>query len=268
MRIYSMTATFGKLEHQTLTLKPGLNVIHAPNEWGKSTWCAFLLAMLYGLDTRSKTTRTGLPEKERYAPWSGSPMSGRMELSWNGRDITIERTTKGRVPMGAFRAYETHSGMEVPELNESNCGQLLLGVERSVFQRAGFVRQAELPVTQDDALRRRLNALVTTGDESGDASRLEKSLRELKNRCRYNRSGLLPQAQQQCDDLQATLAELAELQARQEIYAGRLEENAARQEELLNHTVALAYARAKADEERVAQAAQNYRLAEKRLEDL
>ena len=268
MRIYSMTATFGKLEHQTLTLKPGLNVIHAPNEWGKSTWCAFLLAMLYGLDTRSKTTRTGLPEKERYAPWSGSPMSGRMELSWNGRDITIERTTKGRVPMGAFRAYETHSGMEVPELNESNCGQLLLGVERSVFQRAGFVRQAELPVTQDDALRRRLNALVTTGDESGDASRLEKSLRELKNRCRYNRSGLLPQAQQQCADLQATLAELAELQARQEMYAGRLEENAARQEELLNHTVALAYARAKADEERVAQAAQNYRLAEKRLEDL
>ena len=136
MRIYSMTATFGKLEHETLTLKPGLNVIHAPNEWGKSTWCAFLLAMLYGLDTRSKTTRTGLPEKERYAPWSGSPMSGRMELSWNGRDITIERTTKGRVPMGAFRAYETHSGMEVPELNESNCGQLLLGVaEREAARR-------------------------------------------------------------------------------------------------------------------------------------
>lgn len=48
MRIYQMTATFGKLEHETLTLEPGLNVIHAPNEWGKSTWCAFLLAMLYG----------------------------------------------------------------------------------------------------------------------------------------------------------------------------------------------------------------------------
>ena len=53
MRIYSMTATFGKLEHQTLTLEPGLNVIHAPNEWGKSTWCAFLLTMLYGIDTTS-----------------------------------------------------------------------------------------------------------------------------------------------------------------------------------------------------------------------
>ena len=29
-----MTATFGKLEHQTLDLHKGLNVIQAPNEWG------------------------------------------------------------------------------------------------------------------------------------------------------------------------------------------------------------------------------------------
>ena len=34
MKILSMTATFGKLEHQTLKLDPGLNIIHAPNEWG------------------------------------------------------------------------------------------------------------------------------------------------------------------------------------------------------------------------------------------
>ncbi|MGM9604966.1 MAG: ATP-binding protein [Faecousia sp.] len=265
MRIYSMTATFGKLEHQTLTLKPGLNVIHAPNEWGKSTWCAFLLAMLYGLDTRAKATRASLPDKERYAPWSGSPMSGRMELSWNGRDITIERTTKGRIPLGEFRAYETASGLEVPELNASNCGQLLLGVERSVFQRAGFIRQAELPLTQDDALRRRLNALVTTGDESGDAARLEKGLRELKNRCRYNRSGLLPQARQQRDALHATLAGLEALQARQEKTVRALEENAARQEELTNHAAALSYAQAQADAEKVSRAAENYRLAQSRL---
>ena len=46
MKIYSMTATFGKLAHEKLTLEPGLNIIDAPNEWGKSTWCAFLVTML------------------------------------------------------------------------------------------------------------------------------------------------------------------------------------------------------------------------------
>ena len=72
MKIYKMTATFGKLEHAELTLQPGLNILTAPNEWGKSTWCAFLVAMLYGLDTRAKTTKTTLADKERYAPWSVS----------------------------------------------------------------------------------------------------------------------------------------------------------------------------------------------------
>ena len=68
MRIYKMTATFGKLEHETLTLEPGLNLIEAPNEWGKSTWCAFLAAMLYGLDTRAKTSKNVLADKEKYMP--------------------------------------------------------------------------------------------------------------------------------------------------------------------------------------------------------
>ena len=40
MQILSMTATFGKLQNDTLTLNPGLNIIEAPNEWGKSTCCA------------------------------------------------------------------------------------------------------------------------------------------------------------------------------------------------------------------------------------
>ena len=128
MKIYSMTATFGKLSHETIRLEPGLNIIEAPNEWGKSTWCAFLVAMLYGIDTRQQTTKTALADKERYAPWSGEPMSGRMELNWNGRDITIERSTKGRVPFGEFRAYETATGIEVPELTAAKCGQTLLAV--------------------------------------------------------------------------------------------------------------------------------------------
>ena len=212
MRIYRMTATFGKLEHETLVLEPGLNILQAPNEWGKSTWCAFLAAMLYGLDTRAKSTKTALADKERYAPWSGNPMSGRIDLHWQGRDITIERSTRGRVPMGVFRAWETETGLEIPELTAANCGQLLLGVEQSVFRRAGFIRQSDMPVTQDAALRRRLNDLVTTGDETGDAQRLEKALKDLKNRCRYNRSGLLPQAEKEREELKEKLAQLRELE--------------------------------------------------------
>ena len=212
MKILSMTATFGKLEHETLTLKPGLNIITAPNEWGKSTWCAFLVAMLYGIETRQHTTKAVLADKERYAPWSGKPMSGRMDILWQGRAITLERSTKGRTPLGVFQAYETGTGLPVAELTAENCGQTLLGVEKEVFLRGGFLRLNDLPLTQNEDLRRRLNALVTTGDERGDGERLAQKLNKLKNEIWVNRSkGLLPQVRQQLEAVQQKLQQLAEL---------------------------------------------------------
>lgn len=251
-----MTATFGKLENDTLRLAPGLNILEAPNEWGKSTWCAFLCAMLYGLDTRAKTTKAALADKEHFAPWSGRPMSGRMDIYWNGRDITLERTTKGRVPMGTFRAYETETGLDIPELDGQNCGQMLLGMERSVFLRSCFIRFSDLPVTDDEALRRRLNALVTTGDESGRSEKLASDLKELKNRIRYHRSGLLPQAQQQRDQLRDKLEELEKLSSQQTEIVGRMEALRDRQRLLENHEAALNYQTAREHEAYIAQARQ------------
>lgn len=265
MRIYKMTATFGKLERATLTLEPGLNIITAPNEWGKSTWCAFLVAMLYGLDTRAKTTKTTLADKERYAPWSGSPMAGRIDLNWKGRDITIERTTKRRVPLGEFRAYETKTGLPVEELTASNCGQLLLGVEQTVFRRAGFIKHADLPVSQDEALRRRLNALVTTGDDSGAADRLAENLKTLKNNCRYNRTGLLPQAEARQAELERKLTELESLDFHCQKLRQQLEEVKNWLAQLENHKQALDYAKMEADAARVAQAKADLEQAQQQL---
>ena len=242
MKIYSMTATFGKLEHETLTLQPGLNIIEAPNEWGKSTWCAFLVNMLYGIDTRARSTGSALADKERSAPGSGAPMTGRIDLCWNGRDITIERRTKGRLIFSDFQAYETETGLEIPELNGANCGQMLLGVERSVFVRAGFLKLTDLPVTQDDALRRRLNNLVTTGDESGAGDKLAETLKDLKNKCRYNKTGLLPQAENERDVLRSQLDDLYDLQKKAELTRAQQQALEARIEALENHAVALKYA--------------------------
>ncbi len=265
MRIYSMTATFGSLEHRTLTLDPGLNIIEAPNEWGKSTWCAFLINMFYGIDTRARTTGTILADKERYAPWSGSPMTGRIDLNWNGRDITIERSTKGRVIFGNFRAYETETGLDVPELNGLNCGLMLLGVERSVFVRAGFLKQSDLPVSQDESLRRRLNNLVTTGDESGAGDKLGEQLKNLKNKCRHNRTGLLPQAEMERDNLKNQLSNLHGLQnkmAEIRTKQARLESIMA---ELDNHAAALRYAAAEEDVRRVERAEEELAAGKERL---
>ena len=83
MRIRKMTADFGRLQGESLSLGDGLNVIAAPNESGKSTWCAFLKAMLYGVDSAQRARAGFLPDKTRYAAWDGGEMAGEMELVWH-----------------------------------------------------------------------------------------------------------------------------------------------------------------------------------------
>ncbi len=235
MRILSMTATFGKLEGETLRFHRGMNVITAPNEWGKSTWCAFIMAMLYGINTRQRSKQGTIADKERYKPWSGRPMEGSMELEWEGRSITIERRTKGRIPMGEFRAFETDSGLEVSELTGENCGQMLLGVERSVYLRSGFLSGGDLPVDQDEALSRRLNRLVTTGDDSPAMMGLETRLRELRNQCQYHSKGLLPQTRQALAQVQEELELHRSLQSQCQTLEGELEGLEAAQKALNSH---------------------------------
>ena len=64
------------LDGAVLDPGPGLTVITAPNEGGKSTWAGFWKAMLYGIDTRERDKSGFLADKTRYLPWSGAPMAG------------------------------------------------------------------------------------------------------------------------------------------------------------------------------------------------
>lgn len=210
MILRKLTATFGILDRETLELHEGLNVIARPNESGKTTWTAFLLAMLYGVDTSERAGKgKSLPTKTRYKPWNGQEMAGSMELSWEGREITIERGLRGRTPLGSFRAYETESGVEV-ELPDP-CGRALVGVERSVYQRSGFVGQQAVALTADDTLQSRLRSLVSTGDETVNAGKALQKLRDQKNRRRHNRSGLIPRAQEELQDTEDQLEGLAQM---------------------------------------------------------
>lgn len=213
MKILKMRASFGKLKGE-LELKDDFNCLCMPNEAGKSTWSAFLVAMLYGIDTseRASSANQGLPAKERYKPWDGSAMEGAIELLWQGRHITIERSTSGRIPMGVFRAYETQSGIPVSELTAENCGKVLCGVERSVFERTAFIRQLGLAVTADAALEKRLGAMVSTGEEGAKTYlELEKELRNRKNKL-AGRAGRIPQLTAEKDSVERNLREIYTLQ--------------------------------------------------------
>lgn len=209
MKLLRMTATFGRLEQETLSLTDGLNVLQMPNEAGKSTWAEFLLAMLYGVDTSERVKTGVLPVKTKYQPWSGKPMEGVIELTHAGRRITLTRTSTARAPLGVFSAVYTDSGLPVEGMTGANCGEMLLGVPKSVYQRSAFVRQAGLGLTADADLEARLSALVTTGDEAISFAAADKRLLAWQNRVRHNKTGLIPDAERELATVDGALTALA-----------------------------------------------------------
>ena len=235
-----MTATFGKLQGQTLELRDGLNIIEAPNETGKSTWCAFLTAMLYGINSRERDRAGFIAEKNRYAPWAGTAMSGRLDCLSDGRELTITRTTRRQTaPLGEFQAVYAGTGDAVPGLTGQNCGEALLGVGREVFERSAFIRQSGLTVTQDAGLERRIAALITSGQEDTSYTEAADTLKKQLNRRRHNKTGLLPNLEGELSELDHQLQEVsaAEVQLSQARSQARQLEGreAALTEELVQH---------------------------------
>ncbi len=240
MLIRRMTATFGKLQEQTLELQEGLNILQAPNETGKSTWCAFLLSMFYGINTKERDRAGTLADKNRYAPWSGAAMSGRLDCRAGGAELSLFRSTRRQTaPMGDFQALCAGTADPAPGLTGTNCGETLLGVSREVYARSAFIRQGGVAVSQDPGLERRIAALVTSGEEDTSYTEAVEALKKQLNRRRHNKTGRLPALEAELQETEALLASQADLARQRESLLARSAHLEAREAALNEELAAL-----------------------------
>ena len=234
-----MTATFGQLQGRTLELQEGLNILQSPNESGKSTWCAFLASMLYGINSRERDRAGFIADKNRYTPWSGAAMSGRMDCGTDLGELTLTRTTRRQTsPMGEFSAVYAGTGDAVPDLTGRTCGETLLGVSREVFERSAFIRQSGLAVTQDAGLERRIAALISAGEEDTSYTEAADALKKQLNRRRHNKTGLLPALEAELAETERQLSEIGELEGQLSQARAQAEELAAREASLTEELAA------------------------------
>ena len=205
MQILQANATYGKLNQASLSLQPGLNVICAPNEGGKSTWSRFLLTMFYGLNTRK---RGDLADKNRFQPWSGALMRGQLELSVGEDLLTVSRwTRRADAPMGVFSCTHTGTDTTVSGVDAVHCGEMLLGVPQSVYQRCAFIPSGSITIDADADLERRINSLISSGEEKVSFSQAESRLKKQLRQRRYNRTGTIPQLESEIAELSADQTE-------------------------------------------------------------
>ncbi|NLH01194.1 MAG: AAA family ATPase [Clostridiales bacterium] len=207
MKIHRMTATFGMLQNETLELGDGLNIIYSPNESGKSTWCAFIKAMLYGIDSSAREKGGIKPDKVKFAPWSGASMSGIMDIEYEDAEITLTRQGRDSAPMRDFTATYTGTSNIVKSIDPSAAGETILGISKDVFERSAFIGQGKVSVGASPELERRISAIVQTGEEKSSVTEAEERLKAAMRRRRFNKSGRLPEIERELEETRRMLAE-------------------------------------------------------------
>ena len=222
-----LTARFGKLNNAEIKLESGLNVVYGENESGKSTWCSFIRVMLYGLKTSERDTSTSLADKNRYLPWAGGAMEGRLEVDVKGRRVVIERSSGKSGVMQNFSAYYADTGEVLAGYNGQNAGELLVGLSRDAFERSVFVGTSGLNVGSNDELERRIRSLVATGDEDVSFADANGLLNKWKRERKFNKTGLLPKAEEEYAEICRMLDEGNELSLRRGAAEERLETSSA-----------------------------------------
>ncbi len=243
MKIRKMSAHFGALDGDSLQLSEGLNILYAPNESGKSTWCAFLRAMLYGVSSAQRARGGQKPDKVKYRPWSGTPMSGSMDLVTPDGYVTLRRwTERDDRPMQCFSATVTGTELPVPALTAETAGETLTGMPAAVFERSVFIRQSGMELTSDPALEKRIGAIVASGDEEISYSEADKRLRSWQRRRRSGSRGAIPELER---EMAQTERVLNEIKAHGEAAAAAEEEIAALERRCTETETAMHEARAR-----------------------
>lgn len=81
--------SFGCLENITICPDRNFNLIYGNNESGKSTLFAFIIFMFYG--TKIKKVPGEVSFKEKYTPWNGKGMSGKIIFEHSKKQYSLER---------------------------------------------------------------------------------------------------------------------------------------------------------------------------------
>ena len=76
--------SFGKLKELRYEFSPTVNSFVEKNGWGKTTFAAFIKAMLYGFP-QTKKSNVFENERKHYLPWMGGRYGGSITFETHGK---------------------------------------------------------------------------------------------------------------------------------------------------------------------------------------
>ncbi len=169
---------FGGLKHYELNLEAGVQYLYGVNEAGKSTLCAFIALMFYGMPPKKRGADLRNDPRSLYMPWDENFMAGTLHFHAEGKDYVLSRRFGKTSKTDKCHLYLAADWQEV-DMDEGEIGPRFLGVGVDAFHKTLYISQlgAAFSKGKEDELMDRLSNLEQSGDE--DAS-LQKAIAELE----------------------------------------------------------------------------------------
>ena len=144
----SVTAhAFGPFEGQAKKFGPGMNVVHGPNESGKSTWHAAVYAGLCGMRrARGRRKREDQEFADRHRPWDGESWEvGSVVALEDGKRVELRHDLDGQVACSARDSDLADRDYSGDIMNDgAPDGSMWLGLGRDAFLNTACVVQRDL----------------------------------------------------------------------------------------------------------------------------
>ncbi len=205
MKITSVNVqAFGKIKNLSLAFGEGVNLLQQTNGFGKSTLCAFIRAMLYGLNYNSKLVdgvRTN--DVTRYMPWdSTQKFGGSMEISHQGKNYRIERFFGATARSESLQVVDLSTGKQ---LDVTNVGEHFLGLTVESYDRSTYLPQEQVELSSNENFDAKLANFVEDSAESYDD--VQAKLRAYKKQFKLERGvgGIIPTLEREIFQLQSRL---------------------------------------------------------------
>jgi DNA repair exonuclease SbcCD ATPase subunit len=139
---------FGKWRNATFRFTPGLNLVAAANEAGKTTLLHALFASLYGLKRDYVRVTRYLDEYAKYLPWDGGPYETIVRYRLAGQTFRLHRCLEKEREQAKLyldpELVEVTRQYQEDRRKEYNFLERHLGLTRSLFTDVAWVRREPL----------------------------------------------------------------------------------------------------------------------------
>ena len=141
MKIVSLhIENFGKFSNFDISFADKINQFVYENGWGKSTLCAFIKVMLYGMDAKGRK-KDFQSERSKFEPWQGGNYGGSLTFKVNEKEYQIFRFFGKSPEEDKFQLLDLETNAISKKFSQ-NLGEELLGIGKDSFSISAFFAQS------------------------------------------------------------------------------------------------------------------------------